>query len=126
MSALTYWFAEQLVLHAFKNTAYTPPATIYLACYTTPTDHYGAGTEVTGGSYARQPMVLDNAYDGWVELDADITFSAMPGCVVSHVAWCDAVSGGNMLVHGALTRKLTVTAGAPLVFKRSSLAMVLT
>src|SRR5574343_137475 len=38
----------------FRNTAYTPPANVYLALFTVlPSDDGTGGTEVTGGSYAR-------------------------------------------------------------------------
>jgi hypothetical protein len=53
--------ANKLLDHVFKTTAYTPETNLYVALFTTsPTDTGVAGTEVTGGAYAREIM---NAWD---------------------------------------------------------------
>jgi len=53
--------ANQLLDHVFKTTEYTPETNLYVGLFTSsPTDTGAAGTEVSGGAYAREIM---NAWD---------------------------------------------------------------
>lgn len=98
----------------------TKPAALYIALHTADPLDTGAGTEVSGGGYAR---VQRNPGDAnWSAPDltggltanvADITFptpSANWG-VVTHVAIWDAVSGGNLIGRGALSSPKTINNG---------------
>lgn len=112
--ALTNYLEDKLLQHAFMNIPYTPPTTVYIALYTVaPTDVGTDGTEVNGGSYARQPIAFTLATGGAGRIDnsALITFTSMPACTVVAAALFDAVSGGNMLAYGSLPSSVTYTAG---------------
>lgn len=99
--ALSNYLANELLDHVLRNSAYTPPATVYLALFTVMPDVDGAGgTEVSGGSYARQPVTFGAPSGGVASSTAAITFPSMPAAVVIGAALYDAVSAGNMLHFG--------------------------
>lgn len=90
---------------ALRNTAFTPPATVYVALYTVAPGVGGGGTEVSGGSYARQTVVFTAPVGGVSSNTADINFpiaSADWGTIVAF-ALLDASSGGNFLYFGNLS-----------------------
>lgn len=105
-------------LNWYKGTAFpAPPATFYAALLTAvPTTNTGTGlAEVSGSSYARQPIT---ASTGWsaVSQAADtihdqitnanpISFPAVTttGYTVVGIALYDAVTAGNLLEYAAVT-----------------------
>lgn len=114
MAAMTDYLANSIRDHVLRNTAYTSPTTVYLALFTTATTEAGGGTEVTGGSYARQAITFNAGADaGLANQAATVTFTNMPSCTVVAAAVMDAVSGGNMLIHGRLPAAVVVAAAAP-------------
>lgn len=116
MAALTDYLENALLNEVLRNVGYTPAATVYLALFTTATSDAGGGTEVTGGSYARQAVTFTAASGGATENSGAITFTDMPAVTVTHAAIMDALTAGNMLFHGALSASQVVTAGASLTF----------
>jgi len=70
-----------------------------------------AGTEVTGGSYARQSATFDSAASGATQNSGNIDFTGMPACTVVGIAIYDASTSGNLLVHGTLTANKSLDAG---------------
>ena len=48
------YLENKVLLHVFGATAYTAPATLYVGLFTSNPGETGGGTEVSGGSYARQ------------------------------------------------------------------------
>lgn len=113
MAAMTDYLEAKLLDHVFRNVAYTPPTTVYVALYTAAPTDAGGGTEVTGGSYARQSVAFSAAVSGpgTVSNSASITFTNMPAVTITHAAVLDALTAGNMLMHGALTASRTTAAG---------------
>jgi hypothetical protein len=75
-----------------------------------PTDA-GGGTEVTGGSYARQEAAFSAAASGATSNSANIDFTGMPAATTVAIAIFDAASSGNMLLYGTLTTNKTTDAG---------------
>lgn len=116
MAALSNYLEDKLIDEVLRNVGYTPAATVYLALMTTATTDAGGGTEVTGGSYARQAVTFTAASGGATENSGTITFTNMPACTVTHAAIYDALTAGNMLFHGALSASQVVAAAASLVF----------
>lgn len=116
MAALTDFLENALINEVLRNVAYSQPTTVYLSLHTTATTDAGGGTEVTGGSYARQAVTFSAASGGATENSAAVTFTNMPACTVTHAAIYDALTAGNMLFHGALSASQVVTAAASLVF----------
>lgn len=108
---LSDYLEDALLDHFLGTTAYTAPAAVYVALYTAAPSDAGGGTEVTGGSYARQAATFDAAASGATQNSANIDFSNMPSCTVVAVGIHDASTGGNLLVHGTLSANKSVDAG---------------
>jgi len=113
MPEFTDYLENKIIDHMLRNQAYTPPSTVYLALFTTATSDAGGGTEVSGGSYARQAVTLSAASGGASSNSADITFpqATADWGTITHVALMDALTGGNMLMHTPLDASKTVNNG---------------
>jgi len=105
-------YLENAIIETMRATNITAAA-VYVALFTTATDDAGGGTEVTGGSYARQLAGLSVAAGGASSNAADITFPTATADwgTVTHVALYDAVTVGNMLMHSILDASKTVNDG---------------
>ena len=96
-----------------RGTNYAAPGAVYLAAYTVAPTDAGGGTEVTGGSYARQTLAFSAPSSNQVANSADILFpiaTASWGTVV-HFGIHDAPTGGNLLYHTPLTASRTIDSG---------------
>jgi hypothetical protein len=125
MSALSDYLEAKYLDLVYNGVAFTPPATAYIALYTTNPTDADVGTEVSGGSYARTQVrhngggapefglaVADGA--GMMVTNAqDIEFAAATGAwgSVTHFGMKDAATGGHLLHHGALDQPQTVNSG---------------
>lgn len=113
-------YQEANVLNGtLRTAAFSKPAGVYVALFTSATDDAGGGTEVSGGGYARvQHGPSDATWTaptaaGLVQNIGDIQFadpSANWG-TVTHFALYDALTGGNMLYHAPLVSPVTVNNG---------------
>jgi hypothetical protein len=83
-------------------------ATPYGALYTT-APGATAGTEVSGGSYARQALSWSTASNG--SITATATFSVPAGVTVVGAGVHSAVTAGNYLDGGTVTSQTFATAG---------------
>jgi hypothetical protein len=112
------YLEKKLLDHVLKVAAYTVPTNVYVALFTDATTDAGGGTEVVGGSYARQTSTWAAATSGAgaTSNTGAISFVNMPAVTVTHVALFDAAAGGNMLYHGPLTAPQAVTAGNTFIF----------
>lgn len=112
----------------FRNTAYTPLATIYVSLHTADPTDAGTGTEVSGGSYARVACTTGTSGTGAgavfsapatngtakrVSNDAAVTFAAPTANwgTVTHSATWSAASGGTMGWSGALVTPRAINSG---------------
>lgn len=122
--SMSDYLEEKLLLHTFKNTAYTSPTTVYLSLHTADPGETGA-SECTGGSYARQAIAFSAASNpaGTIANSGTVTFSSMPAATVTHFAIWDASSAGNCLITGALGSSKTVGAGDTVSFAASSVVI---
>lgn len=111
MAEFTDYF-ENAIIDQMRNVA-GPQVAVYVGLYTTATADDGSGTEVTGGSYARQLAGLSAASGGASSNAADITFPTATANwgTVTHIALLDAVTAGNMLMHSSLDASKTVNDG---------------
>lgn len=129
MASLTNYAENKLIDHIFRTTTWTP-GTMYVALFTAAPSDTGGGTEVSGGSYARQSITKGNANwtgthgtttgdssgtGGTAGNASTVTFPAPTANwgSITHVALFDAVSAGNMIAWGALTTAKTVNNGDP-------------
>lgn len=112
MAHFSTYLAQALLNHVFRNSAYTSPATVYVALYTVAPTDAGGGTEVTGGSYARQSAAFSAPSGNQISNSAQVTFpeaTANWGTVVAFGVF-DAVSGGNFLGWNTITN-VTINSG---------------
>lgn len=109
MSALTDYSEAKLLDHLLAVAAFTAPSGIYAGLYTTATTDAGGGSEVSGFAYARTAVTF-SAASGPDPMESsnssDVTFPTASGGAwgtILNAALHDQLTGGNMLVHGALT-----------------------
>jgi len=130
MAGFSDYLEDKVLDHVFGGTAYTAPATLYVALYTVAPDDTGGGTEVTGGSYVRQtgafyclrhipPQQQTNS--AAIEYP---TATADYGTVVA-VGILDASSSGNLLAYADLTTSKTVSTGDVFRFDAGDLDITL-
>jgi hypothetical protein len=84
-----------------------------------------AGTEVTGGSYARQNLAVAAAVGGATSNSADLVFTGMPAATVVGVEIWDSAGTPVRLWYGPLSASRTVSAGDELVLSAGSLTLSL-
>ena len=126
MAAMSNYLENALVNATLRNTSYTSPAAVYVALFTTDPTDAGSGTEVSGGSYARQAATFGSPSNGASTTSADIQFPQATGSwgTITHFGVYDASSSGNLLYHGALTASKTIETGD--VFKIASGSLTVT
>lgn len=96
----------------FTANAATRPTAWYLSLHTTAGSDTTPGTEVTGGSYARQSVsftVTGNTASNTAAVEWP-TATASWG-TVTDIAVYDAVSGGNVIAYATLTASKTISTG---------------
>lgn len=106
-------YLETKVLdHVFAGTAYTAPATLYVALFTAAPSDSGGGTEVSGGAYARQTIAFTTSGDT-TSNNAAVEFPTATANygTVTHVGIYDASSAGNLMAWAALTSSKTIETG---------------
>lgn len=105
--------ATNIINHFFRNSAVTSPTNLYLALFTVAPDIDGAGgTEVTGGSYARQALTFAAPdSDNMAATSADTVFTGMPATTVVAGAIYTASSGGTFYSRALFTSPQVITAG---------------
>ena len=139
MAAMTDFLENKLIDFLFRAQALgitgataaaaTGPASLHVGLLTAAPADGAAGTEVTGGSYAR--VLVTSALGAWDNTQAASSAAVSSGAtgttrnqgaitfpaptanwgVVTHVAIYDAASAGNMLIYSALTVSKTVNNG---------------
>ncbi len=133
MSDKTDYLEQQIITHIFRTGSFTKPSALYIALVTALGSDSAAGTEVSGGSYARvQRDPLDANWaapgaGGATNNIADLVFptpTADWGTIVGVEIWDGPTGGANRLYHGALTTPRTVNNGDPApLFPASSLVV---
>lgn len=106
-------YLENKVLgHVFGGVSYTAPATLYVALFTSDPGETGSGTEVSGGSYARQTIAF-TVTGNQASNTAAVEFPTATGSwgTITYAAVYDASTSGNMLAYGALTSAKTIASG---------------
>jgi len=106
------YLENKVMLHVFGGTSYTAPSTLYVGLYTSDPGEANTGTEVSGGSYARQSAAF-TITNNLASNTAAIEFPTATGSwgTVAYVGISDALSGGNLLASGALTTSKTISSG---------------
>jgi len=128
MAGFSDYLEDKVLDHVFGGVAYTAP-TKHVALYTVAPTDTGGGTEVTGGSYARQTSTFTvSGTDPTTATNAAAieypTATGDYGTVVA-VGILDALSGGNLLAYADLTTSKTVSTGDVFRFDAGDLDITL-
>jgi len=126
MAAMSNYLETALINEVLRATAFTAPTTVYVALFTTDPTDAGTGTECTGTSYARQSASFAAPSNGASSTSADINFPQAGNTwgTITHFGIFDALTTGNLLVHGALTTSKTIDTGD--VFKIATASLTVT
>ena len=129
MAGFSDYLEDKVLEHVFGGNAYTAPTTLYVALYTVAPTDTGGGTEVTGGSYARQSgaFTVSGTNPTQASNSAAIeypTATANYGTVVA-VGIFDASSSGNLLAYANLTASKVVSTGDVFRFNAGDLDVTL-
>jgi hypothetical protein len=100
-------------------------AAIYVALCTSAPDDATPGTAVSGGSYGRQSAAFTVPASGSCSNSADLVFTGMPACTVSHVELYTASTGGTRVWYGPLASSKVVSAGDTFTIPAGSLVLSL-
>ena len=127
MAEFSDYLENKVLNHVLRNTSYTSPTTVYVGLFTSDPTDAGSGTEVSGGSYARQALSVTTASGGIVTSSADVTFPQATANwgTVSHIGILDALSSGNLLMHTPLTTSKTIDSGDILKINSGNLTVTL-
>lgn len=122
------YLENKLFDEVLRNVDFVPPATVYLALFDIdPGDNGAAGTEVSGGSYARKATSFGAPADGVGSNDAKVSFATATADwgVVGGWGLFDAVAAGNLLFHGALEVAKQVSNGQDAEFEIGDLEITI-
>ena len=132
MAGLSRYLQRELLDHALKTGAYTPPTNISVALFTAAPSDTGGGTEVSGLGYAR---VMHNAWAA--ASDASPSVASNTGAVefpapgvggwglVTHFALFDDEGTPNLLGWAALTVQKTINESDDVSFPAGNLEITL-
>lgn len=129
MAAMSDYLEAKWIAAVLQGANYTSPlvSDLHLALFTAdPTDANNTANEVAATWYARQPTGTWSSPvggDGVTSNDATITFAAVTDAtvVVTHWGIYDALTGGDLQLHAALTASKTLDPGDVLAFAPGSL-----
>lgn len=133
MSQISDYLEQKLLEHIFLNSGLAVPANVYVSLHTAPLLDDGTGTEVSGGSYARQAVSTSG---GWTAVAVNGTAkktdnasiilfptASAPWGTVTHFGVWDAVSAGNLLFRGTLSASKVVGSGDTIRFAAGQLVV---
>ena len=141
---LSNYIRNKLIDFLFRGVSYTPPANLYIAlCKATPTETSTGSTisEISGGNYQR--IAVPSTYNNWLTTQGNIaatsngttgrTGNAHPitwnnitwSDTVVAVAFCDASTGGDLILFSELEEDREFELGANINFDVNALRIVL-
>lgn len=127
MAEMSNYLENALINATLRNTTYTSPATTYLGLYTSDPGEGNTGTEVSGGSYARQSITFGAPSNGVTTNSASITFPTATGNwgTITHVGILDASTSGNLLYYTPLDSSKVVNTGDVFVISTGNLSVTM-
>lgn len=106
------YLETELLDHVFAGNAYSSPSAVYVGLFTATPGEDDSGTEVSGGSYARQAgsfSVSGNTATTTAAIEFP-TATASWG-TITHIGIYDAASAGNLLAYASLTASKSIASG---------------
>lgn len=126
MAAIVAAEANRFLDASFGKATYTAPTTpMKLAVMTANGSASSAGTEVTGGSYARSDLEMNSASSQAITNSGTEAFTNMPAGTVVGVEIYDSAGSPRRQWYGPLTANKTLNAGDTLSFAASSISISL-
>ena len=115
--SFTDYLEDKILDHVFGGNAYTAPTTLYVGLHTSASSDSAAGTEVSGGSYARKTVTFTVSGTSPTEATTGsaVEFAAATATwgTVTYAGVYDASSGGNLLAYAELTDPSDFTTALP-------------
>jgi hypothetical protein len=127
MAAMSNYLENALINATLRNTSFTSPATVYVGLYTSDPTDANTGTEVSGGSYAREAVTFGAPSNGVSSNSALIEFNQATATwgTVAYMGISDALTSGNLLYYGALTSSKVIENGDVFKFDTAALSVTL-
>jgi hypothetical protein len=131
--AFSDYLEKALLHHVFGATAYTRPAGLWVALYTTPSTDAAPGNEVLPAvGYARvavtfvdAPDQLDGSSALWNSGVLQFPVATADWGIVTHCGVHDAATAGNMLASGQLATQKQVDLGDAVRFAANQFMIAL-
>ena len=117
MASASNWLEEAILNYFFRNQSVAQPTQIFLALYINDPTDADTGTEVTGGSYARQQTTFgaptQTGDKGVISNNQKVEFpiATTDWGNISHWGIRTAQTGGNLLCKGSFSRVENVQTG---------------
>lgn len=136
MGSASSYLENKVLDHVLGNVAYTAPTNVFIGLWTTTLTASSTGStagEVSGSGYARVQMTNNTTNwpvaSGGSKSNGTIANFGTAGAswgTVTHMAICDASTGGNILYWSALTNQKTVDPGDSVQYPVSGITVTLT
>lgn len=129
MGAMSDYLETAILNAVFRNTAFTSPATVYVALYTSDPTEADSGTEVSGGSYARKAVTFGAPTQvggkATISNSAEVAFTVATASwgTVSHIGIRSALTAGNLLYYGPVSNPRSILANDQLKFLAGELVL---
>lgn len=105
-------YETNVLTWTFTSDAVTRPTAWYLGLFTAAPSESGGGTEVSGGSYAREAVTFSVSGNLATNSGAiEFPVATANWGTITHVAVFDASTGGNQIAYAALTASKTIASG---------------
>lgn len=108
------WWKTACINAALRGQNFTAPTALYISLYTSnPTDS-DTGQEISGGGYVRQavtftsPVIADRRAVSQNGENIAFPIAIAPQGIVTHIGIRTAVTGGNLIYHGAIKNPRTI------------------
>lgn len=127
MAEMSNYLENALINGTLRGTTYTAPTTVYLALYTSDPTDADTGTEVSGGSYARQAITFGAPSNGVSTNTAAIEFPQATASwgTIGWIGIRDSLTTGNLLYHTPLDTSKTIDNGDIFKINTSNLTVTL-
>lgn len=124
---MTYNLANKLANATVANVAYTSPANVYTALYSTAPTVSTSGTEITGNGYSRQLTTFGTPTDGSISSTANVSFSCTGNAwpTVIAIGITDASTSGNIMYFQTIAGR-NILVGDTLTFGSGNITVSIT
>lgn len=114
---ISNWLSASLLNATLRNTAFSSPATVYLALYTSDPTPADTGSEVSGGGYKRvaitfaAPSIENGMQTVKNAVDIEFPIASTDWGLITHIGLRTDATGGNLLWSKALDNPRTIQVG---------------